>query len=132
MPYCFRALQERVLQIEMPVSDEAAKDVGRGEGRVCGTCSSEIKSLSPPSNIFKDTYRERWASQVVRVVRNTPSNAGSAGLVPGSERLPWRRPGDPLQDSCLERSLAGYGPWGRKELEMTEAALSHADRGRCT
>ena len=75
----------------MPVSDEAAKDVGRGEGRVCGTCCSEIKSLSPPSNIFKDTYIERWASQVVLVVRNTPSNAGNVGLIPGSERLPWRR-----------------------------------------
>ena len=34
--------------------------------------------------------------------------------------------GSPLQYSCLEnphgqRSLAGYGPWGHKELDTTEA-----------
>ena len=33
--------------------------------------------------------------------------------------------GNPLQYSCLEqshgqRSLAGYSPWGPKELDMTE------------
>ena len=33
--------------------------------------------------------------------------------------------GSPLQYSCLgkshgQRSLVGYSPWGRKELDMTE------------
>ena len=36
---------------------------------------------------------------------------------------PGERNGNPLQYSCLEkshgqRSLAGYSPWGRKELDM--------------
>ena len=42
---------------------------------------------------------------------------------------PWVHPGEgngnPLQHSCLgnfhgQRSLAGYSPWGRKELDTTE------------
>ena len=37
--------------------------------------------------------------------------------------------GNPLQYSCLEkfhgqRSLAGYSPWGHKELKMVEYQLS--------
>ena len=44
---------------------------------------------------------------------------------PGLERSPGGRHGNPLQYSCLEnphgqRSLAGYTPWGSKELDMTE------------
>ena len=51
-------------------------------------------------------------------------NAGDLGLIPGSGRSPgeemtthssiltWRIP-------WIE-SLAGYSPWGRKELDMTE------------
>ena len=41
-------------------------------------------------------------------------------------RSPGGGRGNPLQYSCLEnprgqRSLAGYSPWGRKELDMPEA-----------
>ena len=48
------------------------------------------------------------------------STAGSVGLIPS------QRHGNPLQYSCLEnphgqRSLAGQGPYGHKELETTEA-----------
>ena len=39
-------------------------------------------------------------------------------------KIPWRREGYPLQYSCLEnfmeRSMAGYSPWGRKESDTTE------------
>ena len=54
-------------------------------------------------------------------------NAGDPGLIPGSERSPGVGNGNPLQYSCLEnphtqRSLAGYSPWARKELGMTEHA----------
>ena len=40
-------------------------------------------------------------------------------------KIPGGGHGNPLQYSCLEnphgqRSLVGYSPWGRKELEMTE------------
>ena len=46
------------------------------------------------------------------------------GLILGLRWSPGQGIGYPLQYSCLEnsmdRSLAGYSPWGRKELDMTE------------
>ena len=52
-------------------------------------------------------------------------NAGNLGLSPGSRRFPGEGNVYPLQYSCLEnlhsqRSLAGYSPWGHKELDMAE------------
>ena len=46
--------------------------------------------------------------------------------IPGLERSPRGGHGNSLQYSCLEnphgqRSLAGYSPWGCKELDTTEA-----------
>ena len=50
---------------------------------------------------------------------------GDLVSVPGLGRSPGGGHGNLLQYSCLEnpqrqRSLAGYSPWGRKELDMTE------------
>ena len=47
------------------------------------------------------------------------------GLIPELGRSPEGGHGNPLQYSCLgnphgQRSLAGYSPWGRKELDTTE------------
>ena len=61
------------------------------------------------------------------MVKNLPVNAGSArdvGSIPGSRRSPEVGNGNPLLYSCLgnstdKRSLAGYSPWGSKELDMT-------------
>ena len=36
------------------------------------------------------------------LVKNSPANAGDAGLIPGSGRFPGKRNGNPLQYSCLE------------------------------
>ena len=52
-------------------------------------------------------------------------NVGDQGSIPGLERSPGGGHGNPLQYSCLEnsyewRSLAGYSPWGHKELDTTE------------
>ena len=52
-------------------------------------------------------------------------NAKDLGLIPGLGRSPGGGHGNPLQYSCPEnphgqRSLAGYSPWGCKELDMTE------------
>ena len=69
-----------------------------------------------------------WASQVALVVKNPPASARDmrdVGLIPGLRRSLGEGNGNALQYSCLEkcrgwRSLAGYGPWGRKELETIE------------
>jgi len=50
---------------------------------------------------------------------------GDLGSIPGLGRSPGGRHGNPLQYCCLEnphgqRSLAGYNPWGLKELDTTE------------
>ena len=47
------------------------------------------------------------------------------GSIPGLERAPGGGNSNPLQYSCLEkshlqRSLAGYSPWGHKESNTTE------------
>ena len=56
-------------------------------------------------------------------------NAGDLGSIHGLGRSPGRRYGNPLQYSCLEnshwqRSLAGYGPWSHKELNMTKLSTA--------
>ena len=79
-----------------------------------------------------------WASQVVLVVKNLPASAGDAkdtGSIPGSG-TPWRRKWQPTPVFLPgkfhgQRSLAGYSPQGRKELDTTEQTLfSHTGRGR--
>ena len=48
------------------------------------------------------------ASQVARVVKNMPANAGDkreAGLIPGLGRSPSGGNGNPLQYSCLENPM---------------------------
>ena len=47
------------------------------------------------------------------------------GLIPGSGRFPWSWAQQPTpeflpEESHGQRSLAGYSPWGRKELDMIE------------
>ena len=66
-----------------------------------------------------------WASQVARVVKNPPTNAGYTGSIPGSGRFPWRRKWQPASVFLpgkfhRQRSLVGYSPWGHKELDTTE------------
>ena len=68
------------------------------------------------------------ASQVALMVRNPPANAGDMRVVGSIPVL-----GDPLGEEKAahsiflpgefrgQRSLAGYSPWGCKELDMTEA-----------
>ena len=62
------------------------------------------------------------------MVKNPPANAAEirdVGLIPGLGRSPGGGLVNPLQYSYLEnphgpRSLAGYSPWGRKELGTAE------------
>ena len=51
--------------------------------------------------------------------KESACNAGDLGLIPESGRSPGGGNSNPLQYSCLEnphgqRSLVGYGPWGRR------------------
>ena len=57
--------------------------------------------------------------------KESACNAGDLGSIPGWGRSPGEGNGYPLQYSCLEnphgqRSLEGYSPWDRKELDTTE------------
>ena len=65
----------------------------------------------------------QWASQVVLVVKNPPTNAGDirdTGSVPGSERFPRGGNGNPLQYSCLENPMDG-GAWRATVHVITES-----------
>ena len=73
------------------------------------------------------------ASQVALLVKNPPAKAEDtrdAGSIPGSGRFPGEGMATPLQYSCLEnpvdRSLAGYSPWGHKKSDMTEQLTTYA------
>ena len=62
------------------------------------------------------------------VIKNSSANAGDIrdlGSISGLGRSPGGEHDNPLQYSYLEnphgqRSLRGYSPWGRKELDTTE------------
>ena len=54
-------------------------------------------------------------------------DTGAEGSIPGVSKIPWRKAWQPTSvslpgESHGQRSLAGCGPWGRKELNMTEVA----------
>ena len=75
----------------------------------------------------------REASQVTPVVKNPPANAGdiTCGFHPLIRKIPWRRAWQPIPvflpgESRGQRSLAGYGPLGCKELGMTKRLTMHA------
>ena len=57
--------------------------------------------------------------------KESACSAEDSGLIPGLRRAPWRREWLPTPvflpgESHGQRSLAGYGPLGHKELDMTE------------
>ena len=57
--------------------------------------------------------------------KESACNGEDSGSIPGFGRSLGEGNGNPLQYSYLaelhgQRSLAGYNPWGHKELEMTE------------
>ena len=68
-------------------------------------------------------------SHVALVVRNLPASAGDIKrheFNPWVRKNPWRRAWQPIPillpgDSHGQRSLAGYSPQSRKELDITES-----------
>ena len=97
---------------------------------------SQRKKISSSKQREDDKQIHEIAEQVYKQVtsntrpggsdsKESICNAGDLGSIPGLGRSPGRGHGNPLQYSCLEnphgqRSLAGYTPWGHKELDMTE------------
>ena len=68
------------------------------------------------------------ASQAILGAKNLPANAGDIKKYefnPWVRKIPWRRKRQPTPVFLPgkyhgQRSLVGYRPWGRKELDMTE------------
>ena len=58
------------------------------------------------------------------LIKNPPANSRDPSLIPGSQRFPGERNGNPLQflpgKSHGQKSLAGYSPWSGKESDTTE------------
>ena len=52
--------------------------------------------------------------------KESTSNEGDLGSIPGLGRYSGEGNGYPLQSSDLEISMDLYSPWGRKELDMTK------------
>ena len=66
--------------------------------------------------------------------KESACSAGDLGLIPRLGRSPEGGHDNPLQYSCLEnphgqRSLAGYSPWGCKELDTIKqlSTAQHMD-----
>ena len=64
-----------------------------------------------------------WASLVAQMVKNLQCRIH--GFDPWVRMIPWRREWLPIPvflpgKSRGQRSLVGYSPWGRKELDTTE------------
>ena len=55
------------------------------------------------------------------MVRNLPANAGNIGSIPGPERSPGKRNGNPLQCSCQEN------PMDRGAWQATVHAVTKSD-----
>ena len=72
-----------------------------------------------------------WVNLVAQTLgKESTCNAGD-GFDPWVGKIPWRREWQPTSvylpgEFHGQRSLAGYGPWGCKELDTTEAQHSTA------
>ena len=99
--------------------------------------------------MIKKMIFERWAVSFANCVRGLQGlTRGFSGKESSSQcwrcqrcifdawvqKIPWRRAWQPTQiflprESHEQRSLAGYSPWGHKELDPTEWLSRHAHKG---
>ena len=87
------------------------------------TPSSISGSRRTPEERIGYLLQYSQASLVAQTVKNLPA-MWETWVQPWVGTIPWRKVWQPLQYSCLEnphgqRTLAGYSPWGHKELDMT-------------
>ena len=101
-------------------------------GSTCGSVPTVTKLLCPrPGSSYHGVWNFSWQQW---------SPGGPTGKEPTCHcrrqkrrtfnpwvgKIPWRRAWQPTpvflpEESCGQRSLAGYSPWGCKESDMTEA-----------
>ena len=67
-----------------------------------------------------------WGFPAGSAVKNPPAMLEMHGFDSWVREIPWRRALQPTlgflpEEFHVQRSLAGYSPWGRNELDMTEA-----------
>ena len=95
------------------------------------TISSPVKSSSCASiQVLLPVYPPcAWHASGHRLwlrwLRICPQCRRERGFNPWVGKIPWRRKWQPTstflpRESHGQRSLAGYGPWGHKELDLTE------------
>ena len=85
-----------------------------GEGRMYGESNIEIY-------ITICKIDSQWASLVAQRLKCLPGMQ----FDPWVGKIPWRRKWQPIPvllpgESHGGRSLVGYSPWGRKQLDVTE------------
>ena len=77
-------------------------------------------------NMFVIIFPNRiLPSQVVLVVKNLPASSREPDSISLGGKIPWRKKWQPTPvflpgKSHGQRSLVGYSPWGRRELDRTE------------
>ena len=101
----------------------ASKDNENGNLVTCIRAQTSCLSLG-----FRRNCLPPGASHMACVVKSLPASAGDTRCRPNPwvRKIAWRRAWQPTPvpspgDSHGRRSLAGYSPQGRKELDTTEA-----------
>ena len=84
----------------------------------------QIISIYPSIYIYRHiyiyTHIYSWGFPGGSVVKNLPTNAGDAGLIPGSVRSPGEGNGNPLQYSCLGNPM-DRGVWWATVCGVTKS-----------
>ena len=92
----------------------------------------KLRNMTEVWGYCRGDFGNWWDSdsqgQMAIVVKSLPANAGDdrdVDSIPGLGRSPSRRVWWPTPiflpgESCGERSLVGYSPWGRRESDRTE------------
>ena len=87
---------------------------------------------SPPSLLYWSKASLKKASQMALIVKNSPAvqKTEEMWIDPWVRKILWRRKWQPTPvflpgKSQGQRSLVGYSPWGRKELDTTERLPLH-------
>ena len=101
---------------------ENPRDGGAWWAAVHGVAQSRTR-LKRRSSSSSSSILSSWASQVVLVITNLPTNAGNArdkGLIPELGRSPGGGPGNPLQYFRLENPM-DRGAWGTIVYGVTKS-----------